>query len=169
MSTVTRPITFQEFEKLPDAPGKRELLDGELFEMPPARREHMRLVKRFYRFLLTVVDEQRVWFESGYRIREGWLQPDVSVDWPEDRVVDGYPVSGPMVAIEVASPSNTAPEMDRKTLAYLDGGSAEVWIVYPSSRSVVVHVRGERIATRYTDSYECKLLGATIPVADLLK
>ena len=33
-------MTFEEFERLPDQPGKRELLEGELSELPPAELEH---------------------------------------------------------------------------------------------------------------------------------
>lgn len=40
MGATTTQLTFEEFEKLPDAPGKRELLDGELIELPPPKRRH---------------------------------------------------------------------------------------------------------------------------------
>jgi Uma2 family endonuclease len=40
MSTTTASLTFAEFEKLPDAPGKRELVQGELVEMPPPHYRH---------------------------------------------------------------------------------------------------------------------------------
>jgi len=37
-------LTFEEFQRLPihEEPGKRELLDGELIEMPPGDLEHAR-------------------------------------------------------------------------------------------------------------------------------
>ncbi len=169
MSTATQAITFEEFEKLPDAPGKRELLNGELIELPPARRDHMFFVQRFYRFLEKIVEESRLWVESGYRIGGGWLQPDVSISWPTEQLVNDYPVGSPMIAIEIASPSNTAPQFDEKIVAYFEGGAAEVWIVYPRTHSMMVHVRGDMSANRYTDKYDCQLLGASIPVHDLLQ
>ena len=33
-------MTFREFAQLPNAPGKRELLDGELIELPPPKLRH---------------------------------------------------------------------------------------------------------------------------------
>ena len=40
MGATSPLLSFEEFEKLPDAPGKRELLDGELIELPPPKRKH---------------------------------------------------------------------------------------------------------------------------------
>jgi len=81
--SVTTPISWQEFLELEDAPGKRELLDGELIEWPPAKTTHKEIAKRFLVLLQTVVPLSRVWFETGYQMTKGWLQPDLSVTWPE--------------------------------------------------------------------------------------
>ena len=40
MGTTTSLLTFEEFERLPDQPGKRELLKGELIDGPPAEEKH---------------------------------------------------------------------------------------------------------------------------------
>ena len=37
MGVSTSLLTFEEFEQLPDDPGKLELLDGELIRLPPAK------------------------------------------------------------------------------------------------------------------------------------
>jgi Uma2 family endonuclease len=167
MSTTTR-MTFAEFEKLSNGPGKQELLNGELIELPPAKWSHTGLVMRVALFLAKVTGESRVKVEAGYRIGDGWLVPDVSVSWPDQKVVGGYAVESPMIAIEIASPSNTDAQIDEKTVAYLENGAAEVWIFYPKTRSMMVHVRADMSARRYTGKYECALLNATIPVAELL-
>ena len=46
MST-TSLMTFAELEQLPDAPGKRALIDGELIELPPPIFRHSEIAKRF--------------------------------------------------------------------------------------------------------------------------
>jgi Uma2 family endonuclease len=46
MGTVKTLLTFEEFEQLPDQPGKRELVRGELIEMPPAESKHNRRAHR---------------------------------------------------------------------------------------------------------------------------
>ncbi len=168
MSTATQAITFAEFETLPDAPGKRELLNGEVIELPPATFSHMDIVGRFFSFLISLPTKSRVMAETGYRIGGGWLQPDVSVTWPDQQIDNDYLVGSPMVAIEIASPSNTAPQFDEKIVAYFEGGAAEVWIVYPKTHSMMVHVR-DMSAKRYTDEYDCQLLGASIPLREILR
>jgi Uma2 family endonuclease len=40
MGTVKTLLTFEEFEQLPDQPGKRELVRGELIEAPPPEYKH---------------------------------------------------------------------------------------------------------------------------------
>ena len=51
MSTTTSGLlTFEEFERLPDEPGKLELLEGELIRMPPAKRKHMYTTQRLFLF-----------------------------------------------------------------------------------------------------------------------
>ena len=42
--------------------------------------------------------------------------------------------------VEVVSPNDTASEIDRKVLEYLTAGVRVVWIVYPATRSVTVHL-----------------------------
>jgi Uma2 family endonuclease len=46
MGTVKTLLTFEEFEQLPDQPGKRELVRGEVIELPPAKLEHNRIADR---------------------------------------------------------------------------------------------------------------------------
>ena len=48
MGTTTTLLTFEEFERLPDQPGKRELLDGELIELPPAERNHNQIAQTIF-------------------------------------------------------------------------------------------------------------------------
>jgi hypothetical protein len=58
---------------------------------------------------------------NGYRIGvENWLEPDVSVTWPDQVVEDGYFVGSPMIAVEVLSPGE---EIDQKLALYLDSGA----------------------------------------------
>ena len=56
MGGTTR-MSFAEFELLPDQPGKRELLEGELIELPPAKLRHHRISHRIYDSLKTATTE----------------------------------------------------------------------------------------------------------------
>jgi Uma2 family endonuclease len=117
---ATSSMSFAEFEQLPDAPGKRELIDGELIELPPARLSHNTLAHKFHSLLVSALSERSVWIEMGYRIGGGWFQPDVSISYPEQQVANDYFVGAPLLALEILSPSNTAAQLDRKLALYFE-------------------------------------------------
>jgi Uma2 family endonuclease len=135
----TALMTFAEFEQLPDAPGKRELIDGELITMPPPELRHSTLVKRLFGLLLRHLPESRVWPDrTGYRILDGWIEPDVSVSWPDQRRDEKYFLGSPMIAIEILSPGE---EIERKLTLYFAEGAAEVWVIDGKRRAMIVYTR----------------------------
>jgi len=165
MSVVAR-LTDEQFLSLPDEPGKQELLDGELISLPPAKRVHNRIARRFFELLRTALDDSRAFYAEGYRLRRGWLVPDVSANWPQQ--VEGEWFEGaPMIAIEIASRGNTDEEIDRKVEAYLAEGAAEVWIVRPKTISMTVYRKES--AVRITGVYDCEILGIPVDVPKLLQ
>jgi hypothetical protein len=84
-------MTFAEFELLPDIEGKRELIDGEVASMPPRELNYSRNAKRIFFMLLAHLQESQVWPDgTGYRIARGWIEPDVSVSWPDQRRNEKY-------------------------------------------------------------------------------
>ena len=50
-ATTSTLMTFEDFERLPDEPGKDELIDGEHIHVPPPFLEHMLIIHRFYEML----------------------------------------------------------------------------------------------------------------------
>ncbi len=161
-------ISAAAFRLLPDAPGKQELLEGELILLPPAKLSHSKIARALLRLLTAVLEESRVQIEAGYQITpETWLQPDVSVTWPDQPVRNDYLQGSPMIAIEIVSCGNTADEIDRKIAAYLRYGAAEVWIVYPRTRSLIVHKSGT--VAKMTATYISDLVPAAVNVSDILQ
>ena len=71
-----------------------------------------------------------------------------------------------MIAIEVVSPGNSAEEIDRKTKSYLKHGALEVRIVYPRTRSMMIH--RALVTECITDEYRCALVPLTISLSDVL-
>jgi Uma2 family endonuclease len=159
-------LTDEQFLSLPDAPGKQELLNGELISLPPAKLIHGIIARRFFDLMQVALPASRVWAEMGYRLKRGWLQPDVSVNWPDQRRGEWFEGS-PMIAIEIASRGNTDEEIDQKVEAYLADGAGEVWIVRPKTASMTVF--REDSALRVTGVYESELVGAPVDVAELLR
>jgi len=71
-----------------------------------------------------------------------------------------------MIAIEIVSRGNSAWDIDRKVSAYLQEGAAEVWAVYPATRSMIVFRKDETL--RVTDIYRCERIGVTVKLDELL-
>lgn len=151
MASTTTPtlLTFEEFEQLPDEPGKCELLDGELIQLPPAMLKHMQIARKLVGVLTPIVQREgpalglgEVFFETGYKLGpRRWLQPDVSIPHAAQPSND-YFEGAPALAIEIISKSNTAEHIDRKIEIYLSNGGVEVWVFYPKTRRVQVHRKG---------------------------
>lgn len=148
MSLLTR-ITPEELLVLPD--GKDfELVDGELVEKHVSFLTSFMAGELFGR-LRSFATETRVgWvlppdcgfrcfpFDPG-RVRK----PDVAfvtrrrID-PSD-IGDGWCPVVPDLVVEVVSPNDIASELKRKLDDYAEAGVPVVWVVYPESRSVVLH------------------------------
>ena len=174
MGTTTTLLTFEEFEQLPEEPGKSELLDGELIQLPPAKLRHMDVTERLLFLLRQFVESNRfphlgkVHMEYGYKLsKRSWLQLDVSIEHPDQKRGD-YLEGAPLLAVEVISESNRADHVHRKVKRYLANGSQEVWVVYPDTQSVVLHHADQ---SRECDTVLCSdlLPGLAIDLKELFK
>jgi len=178
MGTVKTLLTFEEFEQLPDQPGKQELVRGELFELPPADLKHNRISHRIYKRLDAAIelahargearDLGEAFIEMGYLLPgECWLQPDVSVTHvgqTEGKYFEGAPA----IAIEVISPNNTAKRIDAKAELYFQFGASEVWRFFPKKKQVSIQVPGSvRVIAEDSVITTPLLPGLALPVKEL--
>jgi Uma2 family endonuclease len=176
-SATTTLLTFEEFERLPYEPGKRELLDGELIEMPPAKYEHNYLAEEIYVLLRDAVvaahqrgeaaDLGKVHHEMGYKLAGAhYVEPDVSITH-STQARGGYLSDSPAIAIEVISESNTALATEKKLVLYFRYGAREVWHVYRDPLHFVIHY-GDTSRTIREGSVTTPLLpGFELPLATL--
>lgn len=173
---TTSLLTFEEFERLPDQPGKRELLEGEVIASPPAILKHGRTSHRIYHALLSGLESAHsrheaanlgeVFIEMGYQLSEkSYVQPDVSVTHT-GQPAGKYFELAPAIAIEIISPSNMAQDMEAKTELYFRYGALEVWRFYPKTRHVVVHIGTTSQVERETVTTQL-LPGFTLKIADV--
>lgn len=179
ISTSTKRVTFEEFEQMPEQPGKQELLDGELIELPPARLRHNEIRERAFLRLLALVTELhlssgaphlgKVHIEMGYRLQShGWLVPDVSITHSGQQQNDYY-LDSPALAIEVISSEKTADYIDKKITLYLENGATEVWVLYPNQQHMWVYKSGG-VGEVYSGVFRSELLaGQNIDLAEILK
>src|SRR5437764_9711450 len=121
MGAVKTTLTFEQFERLPDEPGKHELLKGELVELPPAEYSHNERSQEVFLRVYSAVQAAHAsgeaaqlgkpFHEMGYKLaNHSYVQPDVSVTHA-DQLVKKYLGGAPAIAIEVVSPSNSATDL----------------------------------------------------------
>lgn len=168
MST-TSLVTFADFLELPDLPaGKRELVDGEVVTMPPPKKTHSDIAHQLLHILFQRMDWKRVRQDhTGYQIGDSWLEPDVSILWPDQAVTENDYFSGaPMIAAEVLSPGE---DIDEKLTIYFNGGAREVWVVNPRNKTMTAYVkRGDDVVRIAADrEYYSDAAGFSITLADI--
>ena len=163
---------------MPEQPGKQELLDGDLIELPPAKLRHNEIAERVFEHLKGRLAEAhlrgelpalgKVHHEMGYRLPGGWLQPDVSITYAAQKSEDYY-LDSPVLAVEVISNEKTADHIDKKIKLYLENGAVEVWVLYPNQQHMWIYKSGG-IGEVYSASFPSELLaGQNIDLADILK
>lgn len=160
--TETRTVmTAGELLRLPDDGKRHELVEGELREMAPAGAMHGSAAAKLTILLGQFVNSQQLGIvlaaETGFRISrdpDTVRAPDVSFvaleRIPPDGPPEGYWELAPDLAIEVVSPHDTASGVQSKVQMWLESGVRLVWVVYPDTRSVVVHKSLKDIATLTT-------------------
>jgi len=181
VATITGQITWQAFEQLPSGDGwHREVVEGELIVLPPAKSRHIRVAHPVANALrpLEKLGAWKVFVEAGYRLSDNpptWIQPDVSVLSRERTSAtsgDDYFLKPPELAVEVVSPSETARDLTRKIDLLLAGGSLAVWVIHPGRQEVRVFAPdGTSYARRVDESLTLPELlpGWEIPVAKLFE
>jgi Uma2 family endonuclease len=179
MGTTSAPLTFEEFERIPDQPGKQELLRGELIEEPPAKKRHKQIAHRIYDRLAPAVraahargeaqELGEVFHEMGYKLADhSWVQSDVSITH-QGHPGDDYFEGAPAIAIEIVSPSNTADQLSTKTRLYFEYCAREVWRVYQKARYAEVHVAGSSREVMFDEALTTPLLpGFSMSVKEIL-
>jgi Uma2 family endonuclease len=170
-------VTFEQFEQFPDDGMKHELLKGKHIVVSPPKSRHARIQQKIQDVLRPFVQEHRlgeVHIEAWFRLTaDTWLQPDVSFlrsSQIQSSDPGGYYQGAPAIAVEIASDSNTAAQLDLKSDLYFANGSSEVWVVYPKTRKVLVHRAEGNIQTVAAGELRSDLLpGWSVPVDDLFE
>ena len=163
-----------EFDALPYEEGHRwELLEGDLLEVSSPTPRHQAVV-------LNVLMALRRYLASGKGVAFAdvefalsdflRLRPDVCVLLAGKALAldpGRVPVPGPPdIAIEVISPTERAGESHDMVRAYLCNGTAEVWQIFPKSRTVEIHKGTGSTTLDSTQNIAGSLLtGFDVPVA----
>jgi Uma2 family endonuclease len=144
-------MTAEEFGARPDREDgcREELVAGVIQVAPPVQESHGDIEFNIAEVLRPFVRQHRmgkVRGAAGYQVA---ANPD-HVPGPDASFLSNeraaqFPKTGtyrnvaPDLAIEIVFPSNLADEMQAKVQRYLAAGSRRVWVLYPETRSLVVH------------------------------
>jgi Uma2 family endonuclease len=168
MSTTTHLMTAEELFKLDDDSHRHELIKGELLTMSPPGKEHGLVSINLSTLLHNHVKVNNLgvlYAETGFRLESNpdtVLAPDIAFI-TRDRVgtrSQFYHSGPPDLAVEVISPSDSVPKVERKTALWLQFGTRSVWLVNPRKRTVeVVRADGERRLFHESD----ELVDDTVP------
>lgn len=126
-----------------------ELVEGELRMMSPAGFDHGWIVSNIHRLLSQHVYRSRLGrvlaAETGFLLKrdpDTVLAPDVSFVRTERLPRRGhasYLPFAPDLAVEVSSPGHGHAELTAKARLWLELGAGEVWLIWPSMRTVEVY------------------------------
>jgi Uma2 family endonuclease len=175
-------MTADELLRLPDNGMRRELINGELREMPPAGGEHGFVGgNALGRLRLFLVEHPEVGgglfaAETGFRLSrdpDTVRAPDVAYVGPDrlDRArVRAFPELAPDLVVEVVSPYDTASEIQAKVEEWLRAGTRIVWVLYPATRSGMAYGADGTVRLLHADDTldgEPVLPGFTCRIGDL--
>lgn len=157
VTVATQPMTAEEFALLSvDAPV--ELVRGEVVEMPRPKTIHG-LVSNNVGFVLTTWVRQNG--DPGFVIADAGIiterNPD-TVRGPDVYYVskeraaqagglEGFLGTGPELAVEVKSPSESWKDLQAKINEYFTAGVQEIWVLEPEVRLLSVYRVDERPRT----------------------
>jgi Uma2 family endonuclease len=181
MTTREKLLTAEEFFCLPDNGMRQELIDGKVIDMPPPGQEHGGTSGDVAGYLWSYVTPRglgRVLTnDSGVVLRRSpdtVLGPDVcfiaAERLPGGRRPVGYGEIVPDLIVEIVTPSDRPVAVRRKTQLWLEAGARLVWVLYPSTRTVVISQPGVAERTlKAGDVLSGKpvLPGFSVPVAAL--
>lgn len=181
--TTEQTYTVEEYERLPEDDGYRdELVRGRLVREPGPGNEHgmvqANLTAELHRHMREH-DLGVVRVETGYVLSTEPATvrcPDVSFiardRIPPEGLPRGFPRIPPDLAVEVVSPSNTAADVQEKVEEYFGAGVRQVWIVYPRTRKVAVHLSPAEVQV-FGNAEELEggelIPGLRLPVAKLFE
>jgi len=178
-TTITAPLTLEEYAQLPGNGVRHEVSEGALITMPGPKFLHTLVALAVLEALQAYLKQHggaRALPEAGYLLSREPLtvrQPDVSV-LSVERIratdADDYVEGAPELAVEVVSPSDSAEDLEVKVEQYLHSGSKQVWVVYPSTKRIHVF-KPDRKATVLDETQTLdagdSLPGFSMKVADL--
>lgn len=142
MSTIARPLTYDDLLTTPNDGNRYEIVNGALLVSPSPTRDHQRIVYLLTQLVGDFVDEHGLGqvYSGPVDVRLGAhtiLAPDLLFIRTErlgifnERLVEGPPD----LVVEVASPSTRDRDNVEKMAVFAEAGVPEYWLPDPETRT----------------------------------
>jgi Uma2 family endonuclease len=138
-------ITVEEYMRMGEAQvfaqnARLELMEGEIFEMPPIGSRHASVVYMLDTLLREAAPEAMVFVQSPLVLNERSApQPDVVLLRPRaDRYYASQPATADALLVVEVADTTLAYDLERKRPIYARAGVAELWVVDIDRRAVHV-------------------------------
>jgi Uma2 family endonuclease len=155
VQTPTRPLTLDEFLKLPETKPASEFIDGQIFQKPMPQGKHSTVQMDLGANVNLVLKPNRIaraYPELRCTFGGRSIVPDVTVfTWeriPRDEngeVANVFAIA-PNWAIEILSPDQSQTKVVRNILHCLANGTEMGWLIDPDERTVFVYFADQRVA-----------------------
>jgi Uma2 family endonuclease len=135
-----RPLTRADLESMPDDGHRYELIDGVLIVSPSPRHRHQTVVGNLYLLLRATCppDLQVILAPFAVALADDTeVQPDLLVA-PRSQFADKELPGGPLLAIEVLSPSTRRVDLLLKRDRLQSAGVPSYWLVDPDALTVTI-------------------------------
>lgn len=154
MTTATKPLTLEEFLKLPETKPASELINGKIIQKPMPQGEHSVLQGELCEAINQVAKHQKI-ARAFPELRCDFggviMVPDVSVfRWdriPREqsgRIENRFEIH-PDWAIEILSPEQGQTKVLGKLLHCSQHGTELGWLLDPEEESILVVFPGQRV------------------------
>jgi len=151
------PITVEQYKAFAGYPGlKDELNYGEIVLSPQPKPLHQQVLLNVMDSLRAALKDQEFTVQTNSNIDFGtefsMPAPDVFViaksEWKRACDEDDYVRTAPILVVEVLSPANTKPAVEKKVTLYLNNGVKEVWLIHPKRQTVLRVTPAKRAAAK---------------------
>lgn len=159
-----RPLTLDEFLKLPETKPASEYIDGQIIQKPMPQGEHSALQTELAPAINLVVKPQRIaraFSELRCTFGGRSLVPDISVFlWDriprqEQGAIANVFSTAPDWVIEILSPDQSQTKVTKNILHCLKYGTQMGWLIDPAEKSVFVYLPDQ--PTTVYDAPEARL------------
>ncbi|MES1021425.1 Uma2 family endonuclease [Gloeocapsa sp. BRSZ] len=153
VQSPSKPITLEEFLKLPETKPASEYIDGQIIQKPMPQGNHSTIQTEFSATINPVLKSQRVARAfSELRCTFGGRStvPDVSVfTWkriPRDQngeIANIFPIA-PDWTIEILSPDQSQTKVTKNILHCLNHGTQMGWLIDPDEQTIFVYLPNQQ-------------------------